>query len=76
MTASEYMKMNERKCHLMMEGHTSEHIWEMVCKTIIFGQNKIKLFGVHSDSMLSFNDHVTSLCDKAGRKFTLYCKTK
>ena len=62
--------MNESKCHFIMESHTSEHIWEMVYKTIIFGQNKIKLFGVHIDSKLSFNDHVTSLCDKTGRKFT------
>ena len=37
---------------------------------MILEQNNVKLLGVHIDSKLSFNDHVTSLCVKTGRKFT------
>ena len=37
---------------------------------MIWQQNIVKLLGVHIDSKLSFNDHVTSLCVKAGRKLT------
>ena len=37
---------------------------------MIWEQNNVKLLGVHIDSKLSFNDHVTSLCVKAGRKLT------
>ena len=41
-----------------------------VGQTMIWEQNKVKLLGVNIDSKLSFNDHVTSLCVKAGRKLT------
>ena len=67
---SNYMKLNEEKCHFIVAGHKYEHIWENVGQTMIWEQNKVKLLGVNIDSKLSFNDHVTSLCVKAGRKLT------
>ena len=67
---SNYMKLNESKCHFIMVGHKHEHIWAKIGKTMIWEQNNVKLLGVHIDSKLSFNDHVTSLCVKAGRKLT------
>ena len=53
-----------------MAGHKHEHIWAKIGQTMIWEQNNVKLLGVHIDSNLSFNDHVTSLCVKAGRKLT------
>ena len=67
---SNYMKLNESKCHSIMAGHKHEHIWAKIGQTMIWEQNNVKLLGVHIDSKLSFNDHVTSLCVKAGRKLT------
>ena len=67
---SNYMKLNESKCHFIVAGHKHEHIWTKIGQTMIWEQNNVKLLGVHIDSKLSFNDHVTSLCVKAGRKLT------
>ena len=67
---SNHMKLNESKCHFIMTGHKHEHIWAKIGQTMIWEQNNVKLLGVHIDSKLSFNDHVTSLCVKAGRKLT------
>ena len=58
------MKLNEEKCHFIVA------VWANVGQTMIWEQNKVKLLGVNIDSKLSFNDHVTSLCVKAGRKIT------
>ena len=69
---SNYMKLNENKCHFTMAGHKHEHIWAKIGQTMIWEQKNVKLLGVHIDSKLSFNDHVTSLCVKAGRKHS--CK--
>ena len=63
---SNYMKLNEQKCHFIMTGHKYEQIWVKTGKTMIWEQNKVKLLGVHIDSKLTFNDHVMSLCVEAG----------
>ena len=72
---SNYMKLNEEKCHFIVAGHKFEHIWANVGQTMIWEQNKVKLLGVNIDSKLSFNDHVASLCVKAGRKLTALTRT-
>ena len=43
---SNYMKLNEEKCHFIVAGHKYEHIWANVGQTMIWEQNKVKLFGV------------------------------
>ena len=53
-----------------MAGHKPKHIWAKIGQTMIWEQNNVKLLGVHTDCKLSFNDHVTSLCVKAGRKLS------
>ena len=67
---SNYMKLNEEKCHFIAAGHKFKHILANVGQTMIWEQNKVKLLGVNIDSKLSFNDHVASICVKSGRKLT------
>ena len=60
------MKSNADKCHLLVSSN------EKV--TIKLGSHEIantkgeKLFGVHLDSGLSFDSHVSEICKKASRK--------
>ena len=65
-----YMKLNESKCHFIIAGNRYEHLWAKVGQATISEQHTVKLLGVEIDDRLSFTDHVTSLCVKAGRKLT------
>ena len=67
---SNYMKLNEDKCHVFVLGHKYEHLWAKIGQSIIWEQNNVKLLGMNIDSKLSFDAHVSSLCAKAGRKLT------
>ena len=64
------MKLNEEKCHFIVSGHKYEHIWAKIGNSIIWEEIIINLLGIHIDSKLTFHQHVSIICDKAGRKLT------
>ena len=64
------MKLNEDKCHLLAGGYKHESIWAKIGDARIWVSNKQKLLEVHIDRTLSFDEHVSNLCKKAGKKFS------
>ena len=62
------------KCHLLVGGHKHESIWAKIGDARIIVSNKQKLLGVHIDRTLSFDEHVSSLCKKAGRKLSVLAR--
>ena len=64
------MKLNSKKCHLLLAGHKYEHMWANVGESVIWESKKEKLLGLIIDNKLKLKDHVALLCKKAGRKIT------
>ena len=69
-----YIKLNEDKCHLLVAGYKHESIWAKIGDSRIWESNKQKLLGVHIDKRLSFDEHVSNLCKKAGRKLSVLAR--
>ena len=67
-----YMKLNEDKCHLLISGHTHEHLWAKLANSRIWESSSEKLLGVLIDKNLKFNEHVSKLCTKVRRKVTMF----
>ena len=63
-----YMKLNQGKCNLLVSGYKNEKIWTRIGEVKIWGSSKQKLLGVVIDRVLNFNEYVSSLYKKAGRK--------
>ena len=63
-----YMKLNKDKCHLLVAGHRYETLWTKIRETRIWESKNEKLLWLTIDRNLNFDDHVFSLCKKAGRK--------
>ena len=66
------MKLNQDKCHLLVSGY--KHVWAQIEDEIIWESNKQKLLGLQIDRNLNFNEHVSSLCKKAGKKLSILAK--
>ena len=64
------MKLNEDKCHLLIAGKKYESVWVKIGESKVWESKKQKLLGIEIDSSLSFNEHVSTLCKKAGRKLS------
>ena len=64
------MKLNEDKCHLLVAGHRHETLWANIGETRIWESKNEQLLGLTIDRNLNFDDHVFSLCKKAGRKLS------
>jgi len=67
---SNYMKLNEDKCHLLVAGNRHESLWAMIGETKIWESKSEKLLGVVIDKNLNFDDYVFTLCKKAGQKLS------
>ena len=65
---SNYMKLNQHKCHLLVSGYKHENIWAQIGEVKIWESLKQKLLEVVIDRDLNFNEYVSYLCKKAGRK--------
>ena len=65
-----YMKLNQSKCHFLISSNSPEHLWIQVGEQIIWESLYEKLLGVKINKDLKFNDHVQSICKKAGAKVT------
>ena len=61
------MKLNEGKCNLLLGGYKHESIWAKIGNARIWESNKQKLLGVHIHRTLSFDEHVSNLCQKLVR---------
>ena len=65
-----YMKLNPKKCHLLVSGNKFENIWTEIDHAQIWESPKQKLLGVVIDRDLSFDGYVSSLYRKAGKKLS------
>ena len=63
-----YMKLNTENCHLLISGNKSKHIWTKIGDNKIWERNKVKLLGITIDNNFKFDEHVSNICLKAGRK--------
>ena len=63
------MKLNQGKCHLLVSGYKHENIWAQIGEVKIWENSEKIIRGCNSD--LSFNEDVSSLCKKAGRKLSV-----
>ena len=52
-------------------GYKHENIWARIGEVKIWEISKQKLLGVVIDREISFNEYVSSLCKKAGRKLSV-----
>ena len=60
------MKGNEDKCHVLIS--TKENVCVNIGTTQITNSACEKLLGIKVDSSLNFEDHIGSICKKAGAK--------
>ena len=67
---SNYMKLNQDKCHFLFSGHKYETLFVNVGETKIWDSKQQKLLGVLIDRDLKFDEYVLSQCKKAGKKLT------
>ena len=68
------MKLNQDKCLLLVSGFKYENVWAKIGKTKIWESKKQKLLGVEIDRTLSFDEHIASLCRKAGKKLSVLAR--
>ena len=68
------MKLNQDKCHLLVLGFKYKNVWAKIGKTKIWESKKQKLLGVEIDRTLSFDEHIASLCRKAGKKLSVLAR--
>ena len=66
-----FQKNYINKCHLLVGGYKHESICAKIGDKRIWESNKLKLLGVHIDRTLSFDEQVSNLCKKAGRKLSV-----
>ena len=65
------MKLNDDACHLLVSGHKDENVWAQIGKAKIWESKTQNLLGVEIERTLNFDEHVKSLCKKAGRKLSV-----
>ena len=65
-----FMKLNEDKCHFLINAKTNEHLWLKVGNAKIWESFEEKLLGVTIDKNLTFNTHLSKLCKKVGQKIS------
>ena len=68
------MKLNQYKCRLLVSGYKHENVWAQIGDEIIWESNKQKLLGLQIDRNMNFNEHVSSLCKKAGKKLSIFAR--
>ena len=65
---SNYMKLNDDKCHFFLCGYKHEMIFAKAGQRRIWESEKQKLLGVTIDKHLKFEEHIVKQCKKAGQK--------
>ena len=59
---------------LLVSGFKYENVRAKIGKTKIWESKKQKLLGVEIDRTLSFDEHIASLCKKAGKKLSVLAR--
>ena len=67
---SNYIKLNQDKCHFLFSGHKYEALFVDVGATKIWESKQQKLLGILTDRDLKFDEYIFSQCNKAGKKLT------
>ena len=67
---SNYMMLNQDKCHFLFSGHKYETLFVNVGETKIWESKQQKLLGILIDRDLKFDEYVLLQCKKAGKKLT------
>ena len=65
---SNYMKLNEDKCYMIVSGTKHEHAFIKIGQELIWESQKQSLLGVIFDKELSFKLHIKTLCNEASKK--------
>ena len=68
------MKLNQDKWHLYVSGYKYENVWAKIGKAKIWESKKQKLLGAEIGRTLSLDEHVASLCRKAGTKLSVLAR--
>ena len=68
------MKLNQDKCHSLVSGFKFENVWAKIGKAEIWKSKKQKLLGVETERTLNFDEHIASLCRKAGKKLSVLAR--
>ena len=65
---SNYMKLNNNKCHLLLSGYKHEVMWANIGQSQIWESKEQKLLGVIIDRDMRFDEYILIQWKKAGRK--------
>ena len=68
---SNYMKLNEEKCELLVCGYRFEQLWIKVGDNKTWEKSLVKLLGVTIDNELKFDKYVAEICAKTNRKLSV-----
>ena len=67
------MKLNEDKCHFMIFGErTNQEVSMNIGSCAVNNSKEEKLLGILIDANLSFEKHISNICQKAGKKLGFY----
>ena len=72
---SNYIKLNQDKCHFLFSEHKYETLFVNVGETKIWESKQQKLLGILIDRDLKFDEYVLSQCKKADKKLTAMIRT-
>ena len=62
-----FLKANADKCHLI--GSSKVPVDIQISNIKVTSECKVKLLGIHIDSRLNFDYHVSQLCKKASKNY-------
>ena len=65
---SNYMKLNQDKCHLLLSGNKHEVMFAKIEHSKIWESCAQKLLGIIIDRNLKFDKYILRQCKKPGRK--------
>ena len=66
--STNYMLLNNDKCHLFLTGQNSSFYNVTLGKELLLPTESEKLLGIYIDKSLTFEEHLSNLCDKASQK--------
>ena len=68
------MKLSKDKCHLLVLGDRYENVWVKMGDEKNWESAKQNLLGIGIERNINFDDHMISLCKKAGRKLAVLAR--
>ena len=69
---SNYMKLNNDKCHLLLSGYKHEVMWANIGQSQIWESKEQKRLGVIIDRGMKFGEYIQIQCKKTGRKLCAF----